>query len=208
MSEGPEGGPLQAQRVLDLSRLVPGQACSWYLAGHGAEVWRVEPPGGDPLRHLGPFDADGTGAWFAWAHRGKRSVVADLRTAAGRALVRALAARVDVLLESHRPGVMASMGLDPAILVAEESTLIVASQVRCSWNCMLPSFTQAANRPKERMKSSRATVRATILARRSSKITSIKSAPSSGSQRMRERRGMEVRSMGVVRVACCVLRVA
>lgn len=119
-------GPLDGVRVLDLSRLLPGPACTWYLLGLGASVDRVEAPGaGDMTRHMPPL-VDGVGAWFAAVSRGKRSVAIDLRRDEGRALVRELVPRYDVLVEGFRPGVLEEMGLAPDVLHAVNPRLVVA----------------------------------------------------------------------------------
>ncbi|GDX80173.1 CoA transferase [Deltaproteobacteria bacterium] len=118
-------------RVLDLSRLLPGPFATLCLQGLGAEVLKIEEPGrGDYLRHFPPVlerDGQAVGAWFAALNRGKRSVVADLRSDAGRQRVLDLAAESDVVVESFRPGVMARLGLDPAALCAWFPKLVVAS---------------------------------------------------------------------------------
>lgn len=119
-------GPLASVRVLDLSRLLPGPACTWYLQGLGASVDRVESPGaGDFTRHIPPY-VDGVGAYFAALSRGKRSLTLDLRKPAAAAVIRRLLPRYDVLVEGFKPGVMEQMGLDPAALVAEHEGLVVA----------------------------------------------------------------------------------
>ena len=119
-------GPLTGVRVLDLSRLLPGPACTWLLQGLGASVDRVEPPGrGDFSRHVPPF-IDGVGAYFAAVSRGKRSIAVDLRADGGPALIRELVRAYDVLVEGFRPGVMESIGLAPDDLVREVPGLVVA----------------------------------------------------------------------------------
>ncbi|MFT4625309.1 MAG: alpha-methylacyl-CoA racemase [Myxococcota bacterium] len=119
-------GPLDGVKVLDLSRLLPGPACTWMLHGLGASVDRVETPGrGDFARHIPPF-VDGVGVYFACVSRGKRSIAIDLRAPGGPDLVRDLVGRYDVLVEGFRPGVMEAMGLDPVLLVEENPGLVVA----------------------------------------------------------------------------------
>lgn len=119
---------LEGVRVVDLSRLLPGPACTWYLYGLGAEVIKVEDPdGGDYLRHVPPYGPDGMGAWFVALNAGKRSVALDLRRAEHRAGLRALLREADVLLEGFRPGVLARLGLDPDELTRTFPRLIVAS---------------------------------------------------------------------------------
>ncbi len=118
-------------RVLDLSRLLPGPFATLCLQGLGAEVLKVEEPGGgDYLRHVAPIlriDGQEVGAWFATLNRGKRSIALDLRQAPDRERLLALCAEADVLVESFRPGVMARLGLDPAELVRRFPHLVVAS---------------------------------------------------------------------------------
>src|SRR5882672_4603898 len=90
-------GPLQGIRVLDLTRVLAGPAASLALADLGAEVLKVEPPdGGDETRLFPPFRA-GESHYFLSVNRGKKSIVVDLKTEAGVALVRDLAARSDIL---------------------------------------------------------------------------------------------------------------
>ncbi len=118
-------------RILDLSRLLPGPFATLCLQGLGATVLKVEDPhGGDYLRHVPPtltLDGETHGAWFAALNRGKRSVAIDLRTEAGRAHVLRLCGEADALIESFRPGVLARLGLDPAMLVERFPRLVVAS---------------------------------------------------------------------------------
>lgn len=117
---------LEGVRILDLSRLLPGPACTWYLAGLGAKVDRVEPPkGGDPTRALPPFE-DGVGVFYAALNAGDRSLALDLRKPEGPALIRRLLPHYDVVVEGFRPGVMEAAGLDPEALLAEQPRLVIA----------------------------------------------------------------------------------
>lgn len=118
--------PLTGVVVLDLSRYLPGPFLTRILADLGATVWKVEPPGGDPLRWMPPL-ADAGGGAFASLHAGKRSVVLDLKRAEAVAILRAMATRADVLIESNRPGVLARLGLAPEALWSLNPRLIVAS---------------------------------------------------------------------------------
>jgi crotonobetainyl-CoA:carnitine CoA-transferase CaiB-like acyl-CoA transferase len=81
------------------------------LAELGARVIKVEPPGGDPGRHIGVSDGPST-VFFRNVNRGKESVVIDLKSAEGRARFLKLCKTADVLVESFRPGVMARLGVD------------------------------------------------------------------------------------------------
>jgi crotonobetainyl-CoA:carnitine CoA-transferase CaiB-like acyl-CoA transferase len=102
---------LQGVRVVDLTRILSGPFCTLLLADMGAEVIKVEPPGGDPLRGQGVI-VEGLSWYFAAFNRNKRSVLLNLRHASGRAALRRLIATADVVVENFRPGVMADLGLD------------------------------------------------------------------------------------------------
>ncbi|MBP7240771.1 CoA transferase [Amaricoccus sp.] len=119
-------GPLSGIRVLDLSRVLAGPYCTALLADLGAEIIKIEPPQGDDYRHIGPFK-DGESALFTLNNRGKRSLVLDLKDPADLALARAIAARVDVVVENFRPGVAARLGLGAEALRAENPRLIYCS---------------------------------------------------------------------------------
>ncbi len=117
-------GPLAGIRVLDLTRVLAGPAASLALADLGAEVFKVEPPGtGDETRSFPPF-RDGESHYYLSVNRGKKSIVVDLKTEAGVALVRDLAAKCDVLIENYRPGVMDRLGLGYSALSALNPRLI------------------------------------------------------------------------------------
>ena len=115
-------GPLKGVRVLDLSRLVAGNMTSLQLGDFGAEVIKVEPPAGDPLRAW----KDG-GASFFWKvyGRNKRSIVLDLRRPAAMDALWTLIESADVLIENYRPGTLEKMGLAPKALHARNPSLII-----------------------------------------------------------------------------------
>ena len=105
-------GPLQGIRVLDFTRVLAGPAATLALADLGAEIIKVEPPGaGDETRTFPPF-RDGESHYFLSINRGKKSIVLDLKSDAGKQIARDLAAHCDVLVENYRPGVMERLGLD------------------------------------------------------------------------------------------------
>jgi crotonobetainyl-CoA:carnitine CoA-transferase CaiB-like acyl-CoA transferase len=109
-------GPLAGIRVLDFTRVLAGPAASQALADLGAEVIKVEPPGtGDDTRTFPPFEDDHS-VYFLGINRGKRSIVIDLKSKAGIALAKDLAAKSDILIENYRPGVMDRLGLGYDIL--------------------------------------------------------------------------------------------
>jgi crotonobetainyl-CoA:carnitine CoA-transferase CaiB-like acyl-CoA transferase len=102
--------PLEGIRVLDFSTLLPGPLASLVLAEVGAEVIKVERPGGEDLRAYEPR-LGGESADFALLNRGKRSLQIDLRAEGAAATLLALAPTIDVVIEQFRPGVMARLGL-------------------------------------------------------------------------------------------------
>jgi crotonobetainyl-CoA:carnitine CoA-transferase CaiB-like acyl-CoA transferase len=100
--------PLSGIRVLEFTHMVMGPTCGMILADLGAEVIKVEPPGGDRTRKL-----PGLGiGFFRSFNRNKKSVVIDIATDEGRATAAELAGQCDIVLENFRPGLMASFGLD------------------------------------------------------------------------------------------------
>ena len=115
-------GPLNGVRVVDLSRLVAGNILTLQLADFGAEVIKIEPPEGDTLRSWKVKGVET--AWKVYS-RNKKSVALDLRSDAGRTIVRELARSAAILVESFRPGVLEDMGLAPAELHAINPKLIV-----------------------------------------------------------------------------------
>ena len=106
--------PLTGLRVLDLSRHFPGPYVTGALADFGASVVKIEDVElGDPTRMVAPPVPDGEdAALHAWLNRGKQSIALNLKTKDAVAIVKALAAKCDVLIESFRPGVMERLGLD------------------------------------------------------------------------------------------------
>jgi CoA:oxalate CoA-transferase len=98
------------------------------LADAGARVIKIERPGkGDDTRQMGPFTKDGSSEYYRFANLGKESIALNLKDPDDMALVRAMIAKADVVVENFRPGVMARLGLDPAKLVEEHPRLIVCS---------------------------------------------------------------------------------
>ena len=128
-------GPLSHIRVLDLSRIMAGPWAGQILADLGADVVKVERPGaGDDTRGWGPpFLKDKAGrdtpdaGYFLAVNRGKRSIAIDLAEAEGQSIVRALAARADIVLENFKAGALAKFGLDYAGLSTINPALIYCS---------------------------------------------------------------------------------
>ena len=125
-----EGRLLPPYRVLDLSG-PEAVFCGKLLADYGADVIRVEPPGGDPLRSRGPFAGDQEGPdrslYFLFYNTNKRSITLDLQTEKGRDLFRQLVAQSDVVVESFPVGQMASLGLGYGDLKAINPGIVMAS---------------------------------------------------------------------------------
>lgn len=117
---------LEGLTVLDLTQVMAGPFCAMLLCDMGADVIKVEPPGGDSTRRMAGA-AGGDSASFNAVNRGKRSLVVDLKKPAGRDVVRRLVARTDVFIENYRPGVMKEFGLDYAALAAAYPSLVYAS---------------------------------------------------------------------------------
>ena len=124
-------GALHGIRVLDLGQYVSAPYCAKLFADYGADVVKVEPPGGDPARTWGPFPGDTphpekSGLYF-FLNTNKRGVTLDVTTARGRDLFRALAAKADVVIENHKPGALAAWGVDYPTLAAANPNLVVIS---------------------------------------------------------------------------------
>ena len=117
---------LSGIRVLDLGQVMAGPFCAMQLSDLGADVIKVEPPGGDATRQMGARVGTDSAA-FAALNRGKRGIVLDLKTPAGREALLRLADNADILIENFRPGVMAGLGLDFTTLSARNPLLIYAS---------------------------------------------------------------------------------
>ncbi len=116
---------LSGLRILDLTRVLAGPYCTQLLADLGAEVLKIEPPGGDETREWGPPFEDGVSAYYLSVNRGKETRRVDFKTSAHE--VRDLAAQVDVLVENYRVGDLARYGLDYAALSALNPKLIYCS---------------------------------------------------------------------------------
>ena len=117
------GLPLQGVRVLEFTHMVMGPTCGMILADLGAEVIKIEPPGGDKTRTL-----PGLGiGFFRSFNRNKKSVVLDITSQAGRETAIELIGTCDVVLENFRPGLMTDLGLDYETLATKHPRLIYVS---------------------------------------------------------------------------------
>ncbi len=117
---------LSGIKVVDLSLFLPGPMLTMMMADQGAEVIKVEPPGGDPARHMEPMEA-GQSVWFRNLNRGKRSLSLDLKNDAGRQRLWDLLADADVMIEGFRPGVIKRLGFDYAAVSARNPAIIYCS---------------------------------------------------------------------------------
>lgn len=118
--------PLEGVFVLDFSTLLPGPMAGLLLAEAGAEVVKVERPGGEEMRHYDPrWGEDSVN--FALLNRGKKSIALDLKDPAARARLMPLLERADVLIEQFRPGAMGRLGLDYETVAAINPRLIYCS---------------------------------------------------------------------------------
>ncbi len=128
-------GPLAGVKVLDMSRILAGPSSTQLLGDYGADVVKIERPGaGDDTRKWGPpyvKDADGNdtfeSAYYLSANRNKRSVAVDIATAEGAALIKALAAKADVLVENYKLGGLKKYGLDYEAIKAVNPKIIYCS---------------------------------------------------------------------------------
>jgi crotonobetainyl-CoA:carnitine CoA-transferase CaiB-like acyl-CoA transferase len=117
---------LDGVRVLDLSLFLPGPHLTMVMADHGADVIKVEPPGGEPVREVGLRQA-GFSTWFRNTHRGKRCVMLDLKRPDDHALLLGLAREADVLVEAFRPGVAKRLGIDYERIAAINPRIVYCS---------------------------------------------------------------------------------
>ena len=116
---------LSGIRVLEVGQLLAGPFAGTILGYFGAEVLKIEPPGnGDPIRNWRLLDKDGTGYWWRSLGRNKKSVTANLRTEAGREILKRLMLTADVVIENFKPGTMEKWGLGPEDIEPHNPQLI------------------------------------------------------------------------------------
>jgi crotonobetainyl-CoA:carnitine CoA-transferase CaiB-like acyl-CoA transferase len=118
--------PLAGVKVVDLTQFLPGPMMTQMMADQGAEVVKVEPPGGDPARTQEPFEG-GQSVWFRQLNHGKRCITLDLKSEAGKAALWDLIEGADVFVESFRPGTMARLGFDAAAVRGRYPRLVYCS---------------------------------------------------------------------------------
>lgn len=121
------GGPLSHIRVLDLTQRLAGPYGTQMLGDLGAEIIKLEPPGGDPTHNTPPHFVGGESTYYLSFNRNKRSIIIDLKEPRGRQLFRELLGKCDALMENNRPGAMARLELDYATLKKDFPALVYCS---------------------------------------------------------------------------------
>ena len=125
---------LEGVRVLDMGQFLPGPYCAQILADMGAEVVKLEAPGGDPMREFGPLGIDGLSLFYKGINAGKTVVSLDLKSEDGKAAFTALLKGADVLVESFRPGTLERLGFESGHIKTLNPRLI---------HCALSGFGQS-----------------------------------------------------------------
>lgn len=118
--------PLEGIKVVDLTNMLMAPYTTQVIGDLGADVVKVEPPEGDPIRKIGPHRSEGMGPIFLNTNRSKRSVVLDLKTEDGHAAVMELIKQADVLIYNRRPQVMERLGLSYEVVKAANPRIIYA----------------------------------------------------------------------------------
>jgi crotonobetainyl-CoA:carnitine CoA-transferase CaiB-like acyl-CoA transferase len=127
MTAQPNPGPLSGVLVADFSRILAGPYATMLLADLGADVIKVEGPGGDDTRTWMPPVRDDVSTYYLGINRNKRSIALDLRLPEDRTIARELARRADVMIENFRPGGLRRFELDYASVAADNPGIIYAS---------------------------------------------------------------------------------
>ncbi|MGB3556314.1 MAG: CoA transferase [Jannaschia sp.] len=119
-------GALAGLKVVDCTRVLGGPFCTQWLGDHGAEVIKVEPPGGDETRGWGPPFEDGAASYFIGVNRSKRGIALDLRSEGGRDVLHRLLADADILIENFRTGTLEKWGIGWDVLSERYPRLVHA----------------------------------------------------------------------------------
>src|SRR5580765_3839430 len=119
--------PLSGIRVLDLTQFLSGPYATQILADLGADIIKLEPPQGDPIRVVPPHFVGEDSVYYLCINRNKRGIAVDMKVGAGRDLVKRLALSCDIVMENFRPGVLARLGLSVEALRKEKPSLIWCS---------------------------------------------------------------------------------
>jgi crotonobetainyl-CoA:carnitine CoA-transferase CaiB-like acyl-CoA transferase len=117
---------MDGYRILDLSLFLPGPMLTQVLADHGADVIKVEPPTGEPVRKVGYIEGGET-TWFRNTHRSKRSIVLDLKNPEDYEVFTDLCREADVVIEAFRPGVVDRLGIGPETISAINPRVVYCS---------------------------------------------------------------------------------
>lgn len=125
MTDTPRGGPLTGLRVLEIGHFIAAPFGTRLLADLGADVIKVEPPAGDPIRQWG-IHVDGHSPWWSQHARNKRCITLDLKHPRAKGIVCGLATQCDAVVENFRPGQLARLGLGPDVLRGAREDLVIA----------------------------------------------------------------------------------
>ena len=125
--KGSAAGPLAGMIVVDFTQAAAGPFCTQHLGDLGADVIKVEPPGGDMIRGWNDRDWNGLGTYFVGLNRNKRSLQLDLRTPDGIVIGKKLCRLADVIVENFRPGVMRRLGLDYTSIASDNPRVVYTS---------------------------------------------------------------------------------
>ncbi|WP_326522888.1 CaiB/BaiF CoA transferase family protein [Sphingomonas sp.] len=123
----PDAAPLTGLKIIDLSHFISGPFATMLLGDLGAEVIKVEPPGGDPTRLIPPFISEGNSTFYYSVNRNKRGIVLDLKSDPGKAALRDLLADADVVVHNFRAGVIERLGFDFTTLHALNPKLVMCA---------------------------------------------------------------------------------
>jgi len=127
MNRASKDQPLNGIRVLDLTQFLSGPFATQILADLGADILKLEPPQGDPIRAVPPHFVGDNSVYYLCINRNKRTVAVDMKVAQGRELVKRLALSCDIVMENFRPGVLDRLGFSADALRKEKPSLIWCS---------------------------------------------------------------------------------